>query len=684
MGVKHCFKTGLVPLSLLLVACGATEQPKQIIGLDKLDPTGRPSAYWQLVWNDEFNASVIDKRKWNIEQHCGAGEDAEQQCYTKRKANLQLIDGRLILFAKSGSFTGTSQPDGDKRITKTLPYTSAKLHSKGKGDWRYGRIEVRARLPQGQGIFPAISMLPSDAKYGKWPASGEINIVEAVNLKATSDAEGAKPKQAETRVYGHLQYGRALPENLRSGTAYELPRSLNPADGFHTYAIEWEEGEIRWYVDNVHYATQRQNQWYSQYRDNGGLVNAEGAAPFDHAFHLVLDLAVGGPWAENANDTGVDNKVFPQALAIDYVRVYQCTVERASGKGCATVSKDAKLVDGYTAPAITVADGQFALGPRFVLFDGGLDEYLNANSYDPKNRMRHQLVKDELRGQVMQISKTGKTGNVFLTAPATNMSHWQESGELVFDLKLLSKQKGAKLLVKMDSGWPNTSDIEVSLPNLNEWSEVRIKVADLVANGNSFVSGKYVDLTQVVNLLVIEPSNKMTLQLDKLRFEYPAANMPVKFNQRGTAYYFSDFGGNSTRLTSDPAGQRGRVALTIKSEIAASWAGTSLGDKGGFDKPITLGPKKPIVSVWVYSPEKASPIRLKMTDTTKPDSFAEVEVMTKSAEQWEQLLFDFSKAQPSWNSKSSYNKLTLFFNFGERGAEAGEQHYYWDQLEVAK
>ncbi|GAD01872.1 glycoside hydrolase family 16 protein [Agarivorans albus] len=681
MNVKFCCKVAALPVPLLLLACGSTEQAKQ--SEEALSqPVGSPAAYWQLVWNDEFDADEIDQRKWNVEEHCWGGGGASQQCYTKRKANIQVSEGSLKLLAKKGSFTGPSLPSGDKRVTKTQAYTSAKLSTKGKVDWRYGRVEVRAKLPQGQGTWPAIWMLPSEEKYGQWPASGEIDIVEAVNLKTPSDAKGVDSSALEDRLYGSLHYGRAVPENLRSGKDYQLPNGINPADGFHTYTVEWEEGEIRWFIDNVHYATQRQDEWYSQYRNNGHLITAEGAAPFDQAFYLGLNLDVGGSWAENANATGVDGDVFPQALEVDFVRVYQCTVERSSGKGCNSVPQEANLVEGFRPPITVAVDTQFAEGPRFSLFDDELDYSLMLNSYDPRNAMRYRLTADPYRGQVIEISKAGKAGNVHLTAPETNMNHWQEGGQLIFDLKLLSHAKGAKLLVKMDSGWPNASDYEVELPALDTWTEVRINVADLAARGNSLVSGKSVDLTKVVNLFVIEPTASMDLQIDKLRFEYPEASLPFNFSQRGLAYYFSDFGGNNSQLIQDPSKQRSRVALTRKSANAAGWAGTSLGEGAGFSQAIQLDELKPTMSLWVYSPAAAIPVRLKITDSKQPDSFAEVEVLTQSQGQWEQLIFDFSQATPSWQSDTRYNKVTLFFNYGVRGAEAGEQVFYWDQLKV--
>ncbi|MGY5450402.1 family 16 glycosylhydrolase [Agarivorans sp. MS3-6] len=683
MRVKQLLVVAAPCLVLLLNACGSTDAPPAAVSVDATDPTGRPNALWQLVWSDEFNAADIDVAKWSFEEHCWGGGNNEQQCYTKRKANAFIENGALHIAAKRGNYSGASLPGGDKRVKKTLPFTSAKLHTKGKVDWKYGRFEVRAKMPQGQGTWSTIWMLPSNSVYGKWPASGEIDIVEAVNLKTKTDLQDAPSTQRESRVYGGLHYGRAFPENVRSGQAYSLPYGKNPADNFHTYAIEWEEGEIRWYVDNLHYATQRQDEWYSQFKENGVLINGKGAAPFDENFHLLLNLAVGGSWAENTNDTGVDSSVFPQNLSIDYVRVYQCSVDRSTGRGCATISNDAALVEGYLAPELSVADRSFATGPVFGLFEDSLDGRLTANSYDPENNIIYQELDELGRGKVVKISKSGKAGNVYFTAPPTNMSHWLKGGELIFDLNIQSMDKSAALLVKMDSGWPDASDFKVNLPKKGEWAQIRVNVADLVANGNSLVSGKFVDMTQVTNLFVIEPTGKMTFKLDNIRFEYPEADMPINFDKVEANYQLVDFGGNQTEIIDDPKGQKGRVAATVKSENAAIWAGTTVGGVDGFASPLVMKGDKPTLSLWVYSSEAGVPVRLKIADSKEGQHFAEVEVKTRSANQWERLNFDFSTANPSLNSRWNYNKVTVFFNFGVRGEDVGPKVFYWDELKVA-
>ncbi len=283
---------------------------------------------WQLVWNDEFSGRSVDRRKWDLETDCWGGGNNELQCYTDRPENSFLRNGKLVIRARSERFTGPAEPPDWKTRAgnRTLNFTSARLRSKGKGDWRYGRIEVRAKLPAGQGIWPAIWMLPTDRVYGGWPASGEIDIMEAVNLP---------PGNGRKRVYGTLHYGSEWPGQVWSGSSYQFKRS-NPAAEFHTYALEWSRHEIRWYVDHIHYATQRSSDWYSRKLGKGGARrNAPGQAPFDQRFHLLLNVAVGGDWPGAPNN----RTAFPVEMEVDFVRVFACAKSPEMLSGCETKNR---------------------------------------------------------------------------------------------------------------------------------------------------------------------------------------------------------------------------------------------------------------------------------------------------------------------------------------------------------
>ncbi len=311
--------------------------------------------HWQLIWQDEFSGQQLDLTKWSLEVNCAGGGNKERQCYTNRAKNAAVANGFLTITAIKENFAGPAAQDDSAdyhpAVTVIREFTSARLRTKGKGDWTYGRFEIKAKLPSGQGSWPAIWMLPTEWRYGGWASSGEIDIMEAVNLNTLTDDVTAAG-QTEQRVHGTLHYGGQPPANVYSGTSYKAS-NFKPAEQFHLYALEWEQGEIRWYVDDVHYATQTQQGWYSQFLATDGVSQqARGAAPFDQPFHLLLNLAVGGNWPENVNEKGVDFDNWPRQMVVDYVRVYQCSAQSADGTGCGTKSSMAKQVPGFQPPAL--------------------------------------------------------------------------------------------------------------------------------------------------------------------------------------------------------------------------------------------------------------------------------------------------------------------------------------------
>ena len=271
---------------------------------------------WQLVWSDEFDKPVIDKAKWGFDVDCWGGGNNERQCYTASKNNAAIIDGKLVISARQERSTGPALPKAlrgtasDPTRTVTRNYSSARLTTRGKAAWRYGRIEVSASLPQGQGTWPAIWMLPEKNAYGPWPVSGEIDILEAVNLGVSC---ASCPTGREDTILGTLHFGAKPPANEHKGAEIHAPRVL---EGFHTYAIEWQQDRMIWQIDGRTYAERTADEWWSSGSKAPG-------APFDQAFHLILNLAIGGGLAEKRGLGGVSTEDFPKHFAIDWVRVWQ-------------------------------------------------------------------------------------------------------------------------------------------------------------------------------------------------------------------------------------------------------------------------------------------------------------------------------------------------------------------------
>jgi beta-glucanase (GH16 family) len=490
-------------LTLGLVGCGGGDV-KTNSDFDAVDTTA-PVDDWQLVWSDEFSGSSIDTNKWNFEVNCAGGGNQEQQCYTDSADNAYVSDDTLKIVALPAE-------EGAEK-----PYTSARINTKYKGDFKYGRIEVRAKMPSGQGSWPAFWMMPTDEVYGGWPKSGEVDIVEAVNLKA-ADAEG----NPEAHVYGTLHYGRDAPQNSSSGKAYALPDGANPADDFHTYAIEWQEGEIRWYVDGYLYQTQQQSRvrlnskgeavglrhrgWFAEFYNQatGELETVYDAAPFDERFHLILNLAVGGTWPENVNELGVDPEAFAngQTFEIDYVRVYECAADPNTGKGCETIRAgyldEETLVEGEAPIPSPPSDG---VARNLTIFDGTPNP--NWPAWDCCGGSTPELVDDAEKGPSYRFT-VGATPTVngfvsrsaFITDPNGQPSPFDaspilETGSVSFDLKVVSQPAAATTwLFKVESNegstfaeLPISSSVEGVAPVAGEWQTVTFPLQELADAG---------------------------------------------------------------------------------------------------------------------------------------------------------------------------------------------------------
>ncbi len=256
--------------------------------------------------------------KWSYEVDCWGGGNNERQCYTDRLQNLRVKDGILSIIARHEDHVGQAYPPrlwrkpGDITERAAKPFTSSRIRTLGKGEWRYGRIEVRAKLPGGQGVWPAIWMLPSDYTSETGATAGEIDIMEAANIGTEcKDCDDGK----ENRIYGTLHYKRDLPNIKSSGTTTS---TSSPAEEFHTYAIEWSSKEISWFIDGETYLTQTLSPWAKDLP-----ANAVPLTPFDQRFHLIMNVAIGGSFAEKRNDGGVSLEGYPKSMDIDWVRVYQ-------------------------------------------------------------------------------------------------------------------------------------------------------------------------------------------------------------------------------------------------------------------------------------------------------------------------------------------------------------------------
>ena len=292
---------------------------------------------YNLLWNDEFDGDELDDSIWSYDPHEPGWTNQELQEYTESTDNVFIRDGKLVLKAIKTEQNGKPY------------YTSGKIKSQDKKDFLYGKIVARAKVPEGKGLWPAIWMMPKDENlYGQWPKCGEIDIMEVLGSRVDT-------------AYSTLHYGE--PHGEQQGT--RVLQNGSYADSFHEYSVEWEPGEIRFYVDGE--LTLTANDWFSG--DANGNEK-EYPAPFNQPFFVQMNLAVGGSWPGNPDETtNFDNAEFE----IDYVRVYQ------KPKYDTNVSKPEVKIREPLADGNYVNNGDFSEAEdlnydvdwKFMLFEGG-------------------------------------------------------------------------------------------------------------------------------------------------------------------------------------------------------------------------------------------------------------------------------------------------------------------------
>ena len=252
-------------------------------------PPKTPKGY-TLVWSDEFNGkngSQPDAAKWTYDIGGSGWGNRELEYYTNRAENARIEHGKLVITARAEPYTG---PDGAK-----FSYTSARLKTQGLFAQAYGRFEARIKIPAGQGIWPAFWMLGENIDADGWPKCGEIDIMENI---------GKEPGTNHSSLHGPSS---TKPTSDLTQTI-TLPAGKKLAEEFHVYALEWEPGIARFYLDANLFATFTVAQW-----------PAGGTWVFDHKFFILLNVAVGGDWPGSPDGASI----FPQKMLVDYVRVYQ-------------------------------------------------------------------------------------------------------------------------------------------------------------------------------------------------------------------------------------------------------------------------------------------------------------------------------------------------------------------------
>lgn len=462
---------------------------------------------WRPVWADDFEVDgVLDATYWTVRTDADCPDPCDGvQSYVNDGTAVTVGGGVLRIEARE---------DGG--------FKSGLIDTRGKQQLRFGRVELDARMPGTQGTLPSLWLLPLPVlpvglpeygNYGPWPQSGEIDIVNAPNLgPSNSTLEHA------------LRYGLPAPQDTVTTKTSIAP--TEPTLSFLTYAIEWEGGEVRWFVNDVHVATQTQENWYAYFQDadgdggydaDGAFTLGAGAAPFDQDFYLVIGLAVGSD----------ADSFFPQSLEIDAVRVYECAnpADPVAGTGCSTgtsvppeqapsepyverleVYTDAPAVldfvdpDGVTTTPATLVPSSFAEAGVVINSDIAAPDGLNTV-------------------WAVSVEAASGTGAVALgtgtSARYLDLSGGATAGELLFRMRVNSATVGTQLSIGLDDRAGGSGRDLLDFVADGAWHNYSVKIADVIAD--SVLQSTSLDIADILDIFVLEVSGgTVLLDLDDI------------------------------------------------------------------------------------------------------------------------------------------------------------------------
>jgi beta-glucanase (GH16 family) len=645
----------------------------------------RPSD-WALVWSDEFNnpsGTGANSSVWDTLVGDGTaygipgwGND-ELEYYTSGTTNAATNgQGQLEIV--------TDKADGSLMCYYgPCQYTSTRMQTRNRFEVAYGRVEARVKVPQGAGLWPAFWMLGTNIDQAPWPQSGEIDIMEVV---------GRLPN----RVFGTL-HGPGYSGGASYGKTLDLSKPV--ADDYHVFAVEWQPNKIVWYLDG--------NAYFTATPDDAFLQGKQWV--FNHPFYLLLNTAIGG----NFGGTVGAETTFPQTTSVDYVRVYQAKTR--------STAFQASFADDFS--------GWKQISVPFTAFQG-------TDNQKPDLSAIHSLSFTVPAGMTSpvrldQILLTG--GKTQMDLPVTFDSPSVDYGLIGFggaeDSTIVSDPTGgANRVAKVNKSataelWAGTTitapaalgfahkvdftatrtqmTVRTYSPDAN--IKVRLKVEDHT-NGNVFVETDAMttkanewetltfnftapDLTKTYDKASIffnfgvtgATAGAKTYYFDDVAFPLAQMDLPVTFDAAGVDYGLIGFGGaEDSTIVSDPTDDANKVAKVNKSATAELWAGTTITAPAalGFAHKVAFTATRTKMTVRTYSPDANIKVRLKVEDHTNGNVFVETDAMTTKANEWETLTFNFTAPDPT----KTYDKASIFFNFGVTGAVAGAKTYYFDDV----
>ena len=339
---KMILLTMSIIISVVLAACedGPPNGIEPLVAYDGCDVKRIDSDY-VCVWADEFDGDTLDLTKWNIEVNGFGGGNNEAQYY--KEDNIFVRDGLLEIEARKEYYSGKS-------------YTSGRINSKYKGEFTYGKVEFAAKVPEGNGTWSAVWMLPTMNTYGTWPHSGEIDILEHVGYDPNKVFSST-----HTTKYNHLNPAGAL---TFSKTLYEA------TDSFNIYTMEWLPGKLVMHVNDMKIGEFNYTPAFNQ------DVPFDDVFPFDQVFHLIINLAIGGIWG---GVDGIDDSIFPTSMYVDYVRVYQKDVASIDNNAPSTPDNIRQMTSLAKSIFWDPAEDDVMVEKYAVYVDGAFHRYTNMN-----------------------------------------------------------------------------------------------------------------------------------------------------------------------------------------------------------------------------------------------------------------------------------------------------------------
>jgi beta-glucanase (GH16 family) len=599
-------------------------------------PSPSNPSNWRLMWSDEFNGkagTAPNPNVWGQEVGDGTvngipgwGND-ELEYYTGGTANVA-TDGK-------GSLVITTKKADGSLMCYYGPcqYTSARLLTQNRFEAAYGRVEARIKVAKGAGLWPAFWMLGTDINQVGWPQAGEIDIMENV---------GRLPNQ----VFGTL-HGPGYSGGQSYGGSVDLGTPVG--DAYHVFAVEWQPDKVVWTIDGKPYFTATPNDAFLQGKQ----------WVFNHPFYLLMNVAVGGNFA---GAVGADT-TFPQTTSVDYVRIYQ-----AIPKPLPFVTTFRDNFNGWKQVSIPFS--------AFKSFPGtSLDlSAIQSLSFVVPGGMRSPVRLDQIRlkyADVMPptvaITSSGAGGTV--KGPVTFSFTFSEDVGTSFTANDISVIGGIAGTFTRVNG---TLATLVVTPPVNSTGTIDISVA----------AGKFFDAAFNANTASASASQAYDTTV------VTVSGLPITFDDPAVVYTLTGFGGTASSVVTDPAGGTNRVAQVIKTATAELWAGTTISTGPNFSiSTIPFSATAKTITMRVWAPAAGIPIRLKVEDAADPTHSCETEALTSLANAWETLSFDFANpaaGTAALNLAFTFNKVSVFPNFGKTGAQIGaDTTYIFDDLTFA-